>query len=157
MDTLGIMNNLIATLDLGRQAPLSPRERIGGFVIAGRAVDKCLASAAGTPGEYRFNCPLDNLLFSFKGITAEQFTAAARSAKKYADIGEWLQANGKPKTPAEISAWSDDMESASPLKNPEKRTYFVQNCRHLGMDPETTSTFDLLEADDGATFSRESV
>jgi len=147
------MNTPIHTLDLSKQAPQSPRERIDGFCIAGRAADKCRATTAGTPGEYHFDCPLDNMLFTFKGITGEQFKTAAQGAKNYEDIGVWLQAHGKAKTPAEIRAWSDEMEAVSPLKNPEKRSYFVQNCRNIGLDPETTSMFDLLEADDRVSFS----
>jgi len=60
------MNTPIIARDLAKQAPHSPRERIAGFVIASRAVDKCRASLAGTLGEYHYDCPLDNLLFSFK-------------------------------------------------------------------------------------------
>jgi len=151
------MKKPILTLDLARQAPHSPRERIDGFCIAGRAVDKCRATTAGTQGEYHFNCPLDNMLFTFKGITAEEFKTVAQGAKDYKEIGVWLLAHGKARTPAEISAWSDDMEAISPLKNPEKRTYFAQNCRKIGLDPETTSMFDLLEADDRISFGGEPV
>jgi hypothetical protein len=109
----------IIARDLAKQAPHSPRERIAGFAIASRAVDKCRASLAGTPGEYHYDCPLDHLLFSFKGITSEQFKAAVQTSKNYEDIGTWLQANGTAKTPAEIKAWSDETEAGSPMKNPE--------------------------------------
>ena len=96
------MTTPIIARDLTKQAPHSPRERIGGFAIASRAVDKCRASLAGTPGEYHYDCPLDNLLFSFKGINGEQFKTAVQAAKNYEDVGIWLQTNGTTKTPAEI-------------------------------------------------------
>jgi starvation-inducible DNA-binding protein len=38
------------------------------------------------------------------------------------------------------------------MKNPEKRDFFVKNCTKLGLDPETSTTFDWLEADDRASF-----
>ena len=88
------MNTAIITRDLSKQAPHSPRQRIAGFVIATRAVDKCRASLAGTLGEYHFDCPLDNMLFSFKGITADQFKAAVQAAKNYDEVGAWLVASG---------------------------------------------------------------
>src|ERR1035441_10327261 len=128
------MNTLIIDLDLSEQAPHSPRERIGGFAIACRAVDKCRASLAGTPGEYRYDCPLDKQLFSFKGITGDQFKAAAKADKNYDEVGAWLLANGTAKTPPEIEDWSDDMEAASPMKNPEKRDYFIEDCHRLGLN-----------------------
>jgi hypothetical protein len=45
------MNTPIVARDLTKEAPHSPRERIAGFAIASRAVDKCRASLAGTLGE----------------------------------------------------------------------------------------------------------
>jgi len=146
------MNTPIIDRDLSKQAPHSPRERIGGFAIACRAVDKCRASLAGSLGEYHYDCPLDNRLFSFKGITGDQFKVAVKVAKNYDDVGAWLLAHGTAKTPPEIEDWSDDQEARSPMKNPEKRARFIENCHQLGLDPDKTTTFDWLEADDRFSF-----
>ena len=147
------MSTPIIDRDLTKQAPHSPRDRIGGFAIASRTVDKCRASLAGTLGEYHYDCPLDNVLFSFKGINGEQFKAAVRAAKTYEEIGDWLKANGTKRTPAEIKAWSDKVEAQSMLNEPAKRAYFIENCTKLGLNPETSTTFDWLEADDDASFT----
>src|ERR1700722_17224862 len=104
------MTTSIIPRDLTKQPPHSPRQRVAGFVIACRTVDKCRASMAGTLGDYHYDCPLDNMLFSFKGINAEQFKSAVKAARNYEDIGVWLMANGTPKTPGEIKAWSDELE-----------------------------------------------
>jgi hypothetical protein len=148
------MNTPIIARDLAKQAPHSPRDRIAGFVIARRAVDKCRASLAGTPGEYHYDCPLDNLLFGFKGITGDEFKAAVQTAKDYEDVGVWLQANGTAKTPVEIKAWSDATEAGSLMKDPEKRAYFIEDCSRLGLNPQMNTTFDWLEADDRTSFRR---
>src|ERR1051325_632537 len=107
------MNTPLLPRDLTKQAPHSPRERVSGFVIASRAIDKCRASLAGTLGEYHYDCPLDNLLFTFKGITGEQFKAAVQASNSDEEIGTWLEANGTTRTPAEIKIWSDEMEAGS--------------------------------------------
>jgi len=143
--------------DLTKQAPHSPRERLAGFATATRVVDKCRASLAGTLGEYLYDCPLDNLLFDFKGITSEQFKTAVQASTSYEDVGRWLLANGTTKTPVEIKAWSYEMEASNPMKNPEKRTAFIQYCSKLMLNPQMNSMFDLLEADDRASFSGKSV
>jgi len=148
------MNTTIIERDLAKRAPHSPRERVAGFVIAMRTVDKCRASLAGKLGEYHYDCPLDNLLFSFKGINAGQFTAAVEAAKHYEDVGAWLLANGIAKTPAEIKAWSDEIEAGNPMKDPERRSFFIENCSRLGLNPQMNTTFDWLEADDRQTFRR---
>lgn len=147
------MSTPIITLDLAKQAPHSPRNRIGGFVIASRAVDKCRASLAKEMGEYHYDCPLDNVLFTFKGITGEQFKTVVQASKTYEEVGTWLLANGTPKTKAEIKTWSDEVEANSPMKTTEKRDSFIHSCSVLGLIPETSSGFDLLEADDKASFA----
>ena len=151
------MSTPITARDLAQQAPHSPRERIAGFALASRAVDKCRATLAGTPGEYHYDCPMDNMLFQFKGITGEQFKAAVQASKNYEDVGAWLQANGKTKTPAEIKTWSDEMEAGSLMKIPDKRSFFIEDCARLGLNPQTNSTFDWLEADDRDSFHRRPV
>ena len=151
------MTTPILPLDLTKQAPHSPRSRTAGFALANRAADKCRSTLAGTQGEYHYNCPLDNQLFTFKGIDGAQFQAAVQGAKTYEDLGVWLQNHGTAKTPAEIKAWSDQVEASSPMKNPERREQFINNCGHLGLNPETNSTFDWLEADDRASFARKAI
>jgi hypothetical protein len=143
--------------DLSKQAPTSPRTRVAGFVIAARTTDKCRASLAGTLGEYHYDCPLDRMLFDFKGIKAEDFTAAVQGAKTYEDVGAWLMTHGTVKTPAEIKAWSDEVEAGSLMKNPEKKGYFIESCHKIGLNPYTNSTFDWLEGDDRTTFSRKAM
>ena len=150
------MNTPIIDRDLTKQAPHSPRERTGGFAIADRTTDKCRASITGKLGEYHYDCPLDNMLFSFKGINGEQFKTAVQASKNYEDVGVWLQKNGSAKTPVEIKTWSDEMEAGSPMKNPEKRAFFIENCSKLGLNPQTNTTFDWLEADDRESFRRKS-
>ncbi len=146
------MTTPILAQDLTKQAPHSPRNRIAGFALASRTVDKCRAELAGKLGEYHYDCPLDKMLFSFKGIDGTQFKAAIETSKTYEDIGLWLLINGTLKTLAEIKTWSDEIEAGNPMKNPEKRDSFIHDCLKLGLVPETSTTFDWLEADDRAGF-----
>ena len=101
------MSTPITVRDLSKQAPHSPRERSGGFAIASRAVDKCRAVLAGTPGEYHYDCPLDNMLFGFKGITGRQLKTAVQASKNYEERRRLAtgQRHGK-NYPAEIKTWS---------------------------------------------------
>jgi hypothetical protein len=146
------MSTPIIDRDLTKQPPAQSARPYYGFAIARRTVDKCRTSVAGTFGEYHYDCPLDNMLFTFKGINGGQFQTAIQAAKTYDDVGLWLQANGTKKSPGEIKAWSDEMEAGSMMNNPEKRAYFIENCAKLGLDPEKSTTFDWLEADDRASF-----
>ena len=64
----------VLAVDLRRQPPPSPHEKLGGHVIAARTLAKCRASLAGVNGEYNFHpCGLSAFLWKFTGITPEQF------------------------------------------------------------------------------------
>jgi len=154
------MNTPIVNRDLNEQAPHSPHDRFGGYVILGRTVDKCRASLTGKLGEYHFDCPLDNQLFSFKGINGMQFKSAVRSAKSYEDVAAWLENNGARKSREEIRAWSDKMDQlrakdVSSMKDPEHRKGLDESCEKLGLDSETVTLFDWLDSDDVESFQRE--
>jgi len=144
----------IISRDLTQRPPHSPRDRLNGFVIALRAVDKCRATINGTQGEYHFACPLDQQLFTFKGITAEQFKEAVHNTENYECVGAWLMAHGTHQSLADIKKWSDQMETYSLINDndPAKRTAFIENCTKLGLDPKKATLFDWLEADDRASF-----
>jgi hypothetical protein len=58
--------------DLTKQPPRSPRQRLGGYAVLGRTLDKGRALLAGQVGDYHFDCRVDKLLFSFKGVTGDE-------------------------------------------------------------------------------------
>ncbi|HEV7868253.1 MAG TPA: DUF5069 domain-containing protein [Chthoniobacteraceae bacterium] len=141
-----------AAKDLTKEAPRSPRTRIGGYAILGRTIDKCRALLWSNIGDYHFDCPLDNYLFSFKGVQGADFKAQVESGADDAALAAWLDHNGTPKSPDEIAQWGDEMEAANPYENPERREWFVEQCEPLGLDPAKTTLFDWLEADDRASY-----
>ena len=141
------------TKDLSKQAPASPRVRTGGYAILARTADKGRAEIAGTTGEYHFNCPLDNYLFDFKGVTGENVRKLLESGTSNEDLAAWLDANGEPKTEAEKKAWSDSVEAALPFNDPEMKDWFIGVCAEAGIDPATSTLFDYLEIDDKKSFA----
>lgn len=150
--------------DLTKEPPRSPRVRLSGFVILARAIDKCRAEVVCRAGDYHFDCPLDRLLFAFKRISSFELRQAIMGGysdhsdhRDHSDeaIGAWVNAHGTAKSPAEIKAWSDGLERYSLLKNPAKRDFFMDECRRLGLDPQTATMFDWLEADDLDAFQIE--
>jgi hypothetical protein len=138
--------------DLSKEAPRSPRELIAGFVILARAIDKCRATLHGNVGAYHYDCPLDNWLFGFKGVTGEQFKAVVASGASDEELGQWLLNNGTPKTAEEIKAFSDDFVAKMPYNSPDRKEWFIEQCKPLNLDPAKTTLFDWLDADDKASF-----
>jgi hypothetical protein len=148
------MNKLVTGKDLTKEAPRSPRIRIGGYVILGRTIDKCRALVAGDIGEYHFDCPLDNTLFGFKGVNGADFKAQIENGASDQQMAEWLDQTGEKKTLEEIKRWSDETEATSPYNNPERRDWFIEQTKPLGLDPAKTTLFEWLEADDKASYGK---
>ena len=142
------MHKNVIGKDLTKESPRSPRIRVGGYAILGRTIDKCRALVAGNIGEYHFDCPLDNTLFGFKGVKGVDFKAQIENGASDQQMAEWLDQAGEKKTPQEIKGWGDEVTAASMYNDPEKREWFSEECRKLGLDPAKTTTFEWLELDD---------
>ena len=138
--------------DLTKEAPRSPKTRIGGYVILGRTLDKCRALLAGDIGEYHFDCPLDNLLFGWKGIKGDDFKAAVAKGASDEEMAKWVDGHGAPRQEEEKAAWREEMLALNYHDNPEKREWYDEQLKPLGLDPATTPLFDWLEKDDAASF-----
>ena len=119
---------MITAKDLTKEAPRSLCQRVKGYAVLARMVDKGRATINGTMGEYHFNCPLDNMLFSFKGVQAEDVKSLLASGATDEQVAAWLDQNGIPKTADEIKAWSDSVEAIQPYQDPEQRDWFASEC-----------------------------
>jgi hypothetical protein len=141
----------LATPDLTKFPPRSPRVRLGGYVILPRCLDKGRATLSGKNGEYHFACPLDQRFLTFAGIDPEELKKQLN--KSDTEISEWINANAKnKKTIPEILAWSEWQNNLAP-DNPDSRDYF--NGLHKAAAPkrtDITSWFDILDADDYVSF-----
>lgn len=142
-------------LDLTKQAPRSVNAKLGGYVILGRTIDKGRAALEGKNGEYNFDCPLDRVLFEWKGITAAQLEPLLKQGASDEKIAEWVHTNGNPKSAEEIEEFNTRTSQWSLYndENPEKREWYIEACKELGLDPATTPLFTFLDADDAASFA----
>lgn len=138
--------------DLRKEPPRSAHFRIRDYVILARAIDKCRADIQGIAGGYHFNCPLDQKLFEFKGIDAAQFRDFVKTGASDEEIGHWMDEHGNVQTPGSISEWSARMDNYHPYADEDKRQWFIEQCKPLGIDPRKTTLFGYLEADDKASF-----
>lgn len=144
----------ILAKDLSLEAPRSPHDQIGGYAILARAIDKCRADLAGTIGGYHTNCPLDKYLFGWKGTDYAGFRALIESGANDEAVVQWVGETGTPKTDDEVIAWSRDVAEYHPYEDPDKKDWFVGECEPLGLDPEKSTLFQYLDADDAKTFAK---
>lgn len=114
-------------LDLTKQFPRSPRETLGGYVHAGRMLDKCRATLAGTAGEYHYDCPLDGQLLGFTGIDAESFKTFVATGADDAAVADWITKNSKIKDRSEVVAWNNKMRDMRLSDMPVKLQLFLED------------------------------
>ena len=142
-------------IDLTKEAPASPRLRVGGYVILARLADKIRAEfLGGNVGDYRTNGPLDRRLLDWKGISYDALRKVIVDGGDDEAAAAYLSAHGTPKTSEEIQAWSDMMEKRNPYDDPELRDWYAAEVTKRGLDPASTPSFDFLEADDRQTFGK---
>jgi hypothetical protein len=140
--------------DLTQMAPRSPKEMLGGYLIIARTIDKCRAVIAGTQGEYHFNCPLDRMLFDFKGTDAEAFKAKAAEGATDDELVEFVKTTGTPKTDEQVATWNDMVMHTDYSDNADKKAWLSGECTRLGIDPATSTLFDYLDEDDKQSFAK---
>lgn len=143
----------INAIDLTQRAPRSPRVRLGGYVILPRVLDKCRAVIAGTPGEYKYACPLDQRFLEFAGIAAAALKKQVAAGKSDSEILTWISANSKTKPcPVQIAAWTAWQEHRAPADH-ESREFFNGIHREIAPQREDIETwFDLLDVDDYVSY-----
>jgi hypothetical protein len=138
--------------NLTKEPPRSPRARLGDYALMARMIDKGRADLQGNVGEYHFACPLDQMLFEFKEIKADEVKKLLGSGATDDQVVAWFNIHGTPKTAEEIKAWSSGVEGYRPYDNPDKKDWFVGECVKVGLKPEASTLVDFLEADDAASF-----
>jgi len=141
----------INALDLATAFPRSPRETVGGHVIAGRTLDKCRSEIAGTTGEYHFDCPLDQMFFEFAGITGAQFKEFVATGADDEAVGKWINENGTTHTQEEIVQWNNDFRYKRISEMPIELQIFLEGYipEFLPKDKVVYYWFDVYDIEEG--------
>ena len=139
------------TVDLTQRPPRSTRVKLGGYVLLPRSLDKGRAHIAGKAGEYHFNCPLDQRLFAFIGVNADDVLSLLKEEKSDSEVLAWIRDTTK-RTDFEIFHWSEYQLQRSPSDN-EGREYLNEMVKNAAPDRDDVVTwFDMLDLDDYASF-----
>jgi Domain of unknown function (DUF5069) len=140
--------------NLTQEPPRSPRYRLGDYALMARMIDKGRADLQGTVGEYHFACPLDQMLFEFKGVKDDEVKKLLASGAPDEQVLGWFDNHGTRRTAEEIKAWSNGVEGHRPYDDPERKEWFSDECVKLGLKPESSTLVDYLEADDAVSFKK---
>ena len=114
-------------LDLTKEYPRSPREKLADYVIVARTLDKCRATLAGTNGDYHFDCPLDNQFLEFTGIAADDFRAFVATGATDEEVARWIEEKARKRDRNEIIAWNNKLRYTRPCDMPVELQEFLED------------------------------
>lgn len=137
-------------MDLTTSYPRSPRATIAGLAMAARAADKARAQAAGTIGEYNYDCPMDNKLFGFVGTNGAEFLTAVTSASDDSGVEHLLATKLSGKSADEIAAYNHALVEHQPQAGSDGCKWFLAGREKNGRGRTDIYTWtDLIDVEEG--------
>jgi hypothetical protein len=134
--------------DLTTSYPRSAREKLDGVVQVPRAIDKGIAAANGTNGEYNFDCPMDRGVFGFLGVDGNDVLAVIKKAASEAEVDAYFKPFIAKKSGAEIAAFNEQFLAGGP-HDPGSQAYFDELRNAAAPDrTDVTTWVDLLDLDE---------
>ena len=136
-------------MDLIKNFPRSPYEKVDDYMMLGRTIDKAHATLQGLLGEYMYDCPLDKRLFGFLGISAHQLLELVENSESDEDVVDLLKAIQVERNTEEIEQFNDQILESGP-NDDESQVYFERlRQKHAPDRPDISSWFDIIEAEEG--------
>ena len=136
-------------MDLTKNFPRSPYEKVDGYMMLGRTIDKAHATLQGLLGEYMYDCPLDKRLFGFLGISAHQLLELVENSENDEDVVDSLKTIQVERNTEEIEQFNDQILESGP-NDDESQVYFERlRQKHAPDRPDISSWFDIIEAEEG--------
>ncbi|MBD69883.1 MAG: DUF5069 domain-containing protein [Candidatus Poribacteria bacterium] len=136
-------------MDLTKNFPRSPYEKVDDYMMLGRTIDKAHATLQGLLGEYMYDCPLDKRLFGFLGISAHQLLELVENSENDEDVVDLLKTIQVERNTEEIKQFNDQILESGP-NDDESQVYFERlRQKHAPDRPDISSWFDIIEAEEG--------
>jgi uncharacterized protein DUF5069 len=133
----------------------SPREKLGGYVLLPRLIDKVRLHARGElPREYVGNLlgkrnTLDQRFIQFTGLDGEKFREAILESKTDHEVLAWVKKNSRHHTAEEKESWISQIHAYRPA--PEGVELRKKSYPELAtqVDIGSLNVFDMIDMDEG--------
>ena len=142
----------LSALDLRETPPRSPREMLGGFVIAARMTDKARADLLAINGEYNFYpCGLGAYFWKFTGLDAMKFKEFVATGASDAEVDKWIRENTTQKDQMAVTRWNNEMVGTRLCDLPDSvQEYFVEYIPKFCRPPSKVKFFfDVYDVEEG--------
>lgn len=138
------------SLDLRTAPPRSPNLELGGLLMLARTIDKVRATLPGGDlGDYQLD-GFSRRLWKGLGIEETDFVEAVKAAKSDADVVVWVRAHSDSSIYPELNEKLTARTVGDRIDDPE----FVAKYPVASTLPHDATLFDMLEADDKASYAK---
>jgi len=136
-------------MDLTKRFPRGPRERMAGIAMLPRTIDKARAAAAGTLGDYIYDCPMDRQLFAALGVDGAAFLDAASHAADDDALLAWLRARAALPAGDALREHNAAIDAWAP-KSKKGREHFLEARQRVAPGRTDIETWtELLDVEEG--------
>ena len=136
-------------MDLTTSYPASVREKMHGIVQLKRTIDKGKALAHGNIGDYHYNCPMDQHIFTFLGIDHAALLEVIKNGSGDAEIVEYVAPFVHAKSDDEIESFNREWLVHAPEKgSPGEKAFFELREAVAPDRADVTAWADLLDLDE---------
>ncbi len=138
-------------MDLTKEVPRSPYAKLGGLNFLPRAIDKARADIAGTLGQYRSRDGRTTWLLEFLEIGVNEFHDALTTRPTDESMWQWIAAEMRTRTAAEIAEYNEWMWSRTPDNDVWTWEAFRGFMEEIGQAhrQDIVRHFDRLDLDEG--------
>ena len=143
-----------ATPTITSTVPRSVHEKYLGVVQLARTIDKAKMAGNGTIGEYHYNCPMDQALFTEFGMDAKLLSDAVASDAKNAGKASAVEAYVKPLIEKKSKADIERFNQTTLTHKPTGESLAAFNALRAQIAPDRTDVTtwpDLLDLDEHRT------
>jgi len=135
-------------MDLTKDFPRSPNEKMVGLVSLARVIDKARALNAGRLGDYDYESPHDTTLLAFIGVDGPTFAKKVDELKSDDAIANWVRGVIANKSPQQIEAFNAERRAFAP-RDAETQEYFEKLREEIAPGRGDVKTwFELLDLEE---------
>jgi hypothetical protein len=138
-------------MDLTKNYPRSPHEKMLDMFSLPRVIDKASASNEGTLGEYDYDCPHDKPVLEFLGVDGATFAKKVAELKTDSALADWIKRDTAyaQKSPQDVATFNEGRLKWAPAPGSPGEGYFNQMRANLAPDRTDIKTwFDILDLDE---------
>ncbi len=142
------MNSSIEFPDLTKTFPRSPGVKMAGLVHVARMADKARALKMGTQGEYKYPCPLDEIVLEFLCVEPDKFLEQATSLED-PKVSDWVESLCAGQNPEAKETFNADFLKKSPDNKKAQDTFLTIRDKIDSSRTDIETWVDLIDLEEG--------